>query len=47
MHFNFLDSQFIRKNIKALTSTKTYLVLEVQNTPTPKPGVSKVVFSVS
>lgn len=44
--FSFLDNEFIRKAIKAPTSTKMYFVLQVQNT-TAKLGSSKAVFYVS
>lgn len=44
--FSFLDSEFLRKAIKAPTSTKMYFVLKVEST-TPKLGSPKAVLCVS
>lgn len=47
MHFYFLGNEFLRKNIKALTSMKQCLVLEVPNTRILKLRSSQIVFCVS
>lgn len=44
--FSFLNSEFLRKAIKAPTSTKMYFVLKVEST-TPKLGSPKAVLCVS